>query len=377
MPGCGAALLPVRCPGMESGTLLLLLLCLSPAASSQLLSGQNVCRRGVERPCYKIAYFHDVSHRLGFEEAWVTCQSDGGNLLSIETANEQQFIERLIQGLSAGDGDFWIGLWRRENGTQSLSDCSGLYQWLDGSDSKFRNWYVDEPSCGREVCVVMYHQPSASSGMGGPYLYQWNDDRCNMKNNFICKYAPVHDSLNPGSTPAPTEGTSSDVDGSTVTSIGREVDSTEIVDQSGENTLNILYIIIPTIPLLLLLLLISAVFCFRLFVTRRKERCEVTVKEHNFWMDPVRSSSPNLEVYSVIMKQSQADLTGARPHIKNTSFQTSPHSQDPDNVSRDYDNVAANCPSSGFVTNEIYEPYQAQVAMGRESGWVENEIYGY
>ncbi|XP_072342443.1 layilin isoform X2 [Scyliorhinus torazame] len=334
MPGCGAALLPVRCPGMESGTLLLLLLCLSPAASSQLLSGQNVCRRGVERPCYKIAYFHDVSHRLGFEEAWVTCQSDGGNLLSIETANEQQFIERLIQGLSAGDGDFWIGLWRRENGTQSLSDCSGLYQWLDGSDSKFRNWYVDEPSCGREVCVVMYHQPSASSGMGGPYLYQWNDDRCNMKNNFICKYAP-------------------------------------------ENTLNILYIIIPTIPLLLLLLLISAVFCFRLFVTRRKERCEVTVKEHNFWMDPVRSSSPNLEVYSVIMKQSQADLTGARPHIKNTSFQTSPHSQDPDNVSRDYDNVAANCPSSGFVTNEIYEPYQAQVAMGRESGWVENEIYGY
>ncbi|XP_072342444.1 layilin isoform X3 [Scyliorhinus torazame] len=240
-----------------------------------------------------------------------------------------------------------------------------------------RNWYVDEPSCGREVCVVMYHQPSASSGMGGPYLYQWNDDRCNMKNNFICKYAPVHDSLNPGSTPAPTEGTSSDVDGSTVTSIGREVDSTEIVDQSGENTLNILYIIIPTIPLLLLLLLISAVFCFRLFVTRRKERCEVTVKEHNFWMDPVRSSSPNLEVYSVIMKQSQADLTGARPHIKNTSFQTSPHSQDPDNVSRDYDNVAANCPSSGFVTNEIYEPYQAQVAMGRESGWVENEIYGY
>lgn len=53
----------------------------------------------------------------------------------------------------------------------------------------FRNWYVDEPSCGSEVCVVMYHQPSAPAGIGGSYMFQWNDDRCNMKNNFICKYA--------------------------------------------------------------------------------------------------------------------------------------------------------------------------------------------
>lgn len=53
-----------------------------------------------------------------------------------------------------------------------------------------RNWYFDEPSCGGEACVVMYHQPSAQVGLGGPYLYQWNDDRCNMKHNFICKYEP-------------------------------------------------------------------------------------------------------------------------------------------------------------------------------------------
>lgn len=54
----------------------------------------------------------------------------------------------------------------------------------------FRNWYTDEPSCGSEKCVVMYHQPTANPGLGGPYLYQWNDDRCNMKHNYICKYEP-------------------------------------------------------------------------------------------------------------------------------------------------------------------------------------------
>lgn len=52
----------------------------------------------------------------------------------------------------------------------------------------FRNWHIDEPSCGYEVCVVMYHQPSAPAGHGGLYMFQWNDDNCETKNNFICKY---------------------------------------------------------------------------------------------------------------------------------------------------------------------------------------------
>lgn len=51
-----------------------------------------------------------------------------------------------------------------------------------------RNWHWDEPSCGYEVCVVMYHQPSAPPGIGGLYMFQWNDDNCETKNNFICKY---------------------------------------------------------------------------------------------------------------------------------------------------------------------------------------------
>lgn len=51
-----------------------------------------------------------------------------------------------------------------------------------------RNWHWDEPSCGYEVCVVMYHQPSASLGQGDFYMFQWNDDNCETKNNFICKY---------------------------------------------------------------------------------------------------------------------------------------------------------------------------------------------
>ncbi|KAK2089465.1 hypothetical protein P7K49_032131 [Saguinus oedipus] len=141
-----------------------------------------------------MAYFHELSSRVSFQEARLACESEGGVLLSLENEAEQKLIESMLQNLTKpgtgiSDGDFWIGLWRNGNG-QTSGACPDLYQWSDGSSSQYRNWYTDEPSCGSEKCVVMYHQPTANPGLGGPYLYQWNDDRCNMKHNYICKYEP-------------------------------------------------------------------------------------------------------------------------------------------------------------------------------------------
>uniref|UniRef100_A0A8B9BHY1 Layilin n=1 Tax=Anser brachyrhynchus TaxID=132585 RepID=A0A8B9BHY1_9AVES len=147
------------------------------------------------RPCYKTVYFHDASRRVTYEEAHLACRADGGHLVSIETEAEQGLIQKFIESLVASDGDFWIGLRRKKAEVDNSTDCQNLYAWTDGSSSKFRNWYVDEPSCGSEICVVMYHQPSAPPGVGGPYMFQWNDDRCNMKNNFICKYSLGNESF--------------------------------------------------------------------------------------------------------------------------------------------------------------------------------------
>ncbi|XP_068936690.1 layilin isoform X4 [Petaurus breviceps papuanus] len=359
------------------------------ASDLDLRGGQPICRGGTQRPCYKVVYFHDASRRVSFDEASMACQRDGGQLVSVESEDEQRLIEKFIENLLASDGDFWIGLQRHEeNQGNNSTACPDLYMWTDGSTSTFRNWYVDEPSCGSEVCVVMYHQPSAPVGIGGPYMSQWNDDRCNMKNNFICKYSeekpilaatsviwshlPEGDKREPV-TPTPPERFLKE-------------DSNGTVRETKGSELNLAYILIPSIPLFLLLV-VTTVICWLWICARRKREQTESTKEPNIWPAPHRRNSPDLEVYNVIRKQSEADLTEPRPDLKNISFRSRSGGATPNDLSCDYDNIVVNASESGFVTlasmesgfvaNDIYELSPERIGRSKESGWVENEIYGY
>nr|BAG60438.1 unnamed protein product [Homo sapiens] len=317
------------------------------AATGRLLSGQPVCRGGTQRPCYKVIYFHDTSRRLNFEEAKEACR-------------------------------------RREEKQSNSTACQDLYAWTDGSISQFRNWYVDEPSCGSEVCVVMYHQPSAPAGIGGPYMFQWNDDRCNMKNNFICKYSDEK----PAVPSREAEGEETELTTPVLPEETQEEDAKKTFKESREAALNLAYILIPSIPLLLLLV-VTTVVCW-VWICRKRKREQPdpsTKKQHTIWPSPHQGNSPDLEVYNVIRKQSEADLAETRPDLKNISFRVCSGEATPDDMSCDYDNMAVN-PSesgfvtlvsveSGFVTNDIYEFSPDQMGRSKESGWVENEIYGY
>ncbi|CAD7689940.1 unnamed protein product [Nyctereutes procyonoides] len=352
------------------------------ASDLDLRGGQPVCREGTQRPCYKVIYFHDASRRLNFEEANAACRTDGGQLLSIESQDEQRLIEKFIENLLASDGDFWIGLRRREERQSNSTACQDLYAWTDGSTSAFRNWYVDEPSCGSEVCVVMYHQPSAPAGVGGLYMFQWNDDRCNMKNNFICKYSdekPTAPSIKPGG--EGTEPATPILPGDA----GKE-DARETFKGNNEAALSLAYILIPSITLLLVV--ITVVCWVWIYRKRKREQPGPSTKEqHTIWPSPRQGNSPDLEVYNIIRKQSEADLAETRPDLKNISFRVCSGEATPDDMYCDYDNMAVN-PSesgfmtlasmeSGFVTNDIYEFSPDRMGRSKESGWVENEIYGY
>ncbi|KAM3602195.1 uncharacterized protein V6R79_025986 [Siganus canaliculatus] len=319
----------------------LLLLYFNPFAATTLITadifearGQRVCKAGNGKPCYKLAYFSELRRRLNFAEAELACRRDGGQLLSVESASEQKIIEQLITELRPTDGDFWIGLRRNHGEENSSLDCATQYYWLDGSKSTFRNWHWDEPSCGYEVCVVMYHQPSAPPGLGGLYMFQWNDDNCETKNNFICKYTsekPLDTSPAPNSTqtsvfPSPVLPWSPS---------GR--------NPNGSTALNLVYVIIPTIPLILLLLTVTGVCCFKMLIRRRRKQQKSEVCQTELGLSP--STTP-ADVYNVIRSQKDDDLVSARPHTKNTSFLCS----SPDTPTGDYDNLGGRDTESGFVT---------------------------
>ncbi|NXL64047.1 LAYN protein, partial [Chordeiles acutipennis] len=348
-------------------------------------AGQTVCRGGTQYPCYKIVYFHDASRRISYEEAHLACRADGGHLVSIETEAEQRLIEKFIKSLLASDGDFWIGLRRKNEEVDNSTECQNLYSWSDGSSSKFRNWYVDEPSCGSEICVVMYHQPSAPPGVGGPYIFQWNDDRCNMRNNFICKYSLGNESFCSFKN-QPASNTATEPLKPVFPEERHKKDANVTIVEAKESVQSLAYVLIPSIPVLLLLMVVTAIFCFWLFAKRRQERIDASPKEEDAWLSNPRRNSPNLDIYKVIKKQSEADLAGTRPDTKNSSFRTQAEKV-LDSLSRDGGDVAVNTSTSGFVTlastesgfvaNDIYELCGDRVGRSKESSWAENEIYGY
>ncbi|CAI9592160.1 unnamed protein product [Staurois parvus] len=237
---------------------------------------------------------------------------------------------------------------------------------------------------GVRVCVVMYYQPLTSPGVGGPYMFQWNDDRCNMKNNFICKYSEEKTAR------PPMKNTSSshiDIGASTTKDPEISIKNTnETAKEAAETYIH--FILIATIPVLTLFFIFIGVLCCCFIERRKQQRSETAVKEPSFWMSPHRRNSPNLEIYNVIKKQTDADLAGTRPNIRNTSFRVPSGEISPmDNLSGEYDNMAGNhsesgfvtlaSTESGFVTNELYELCNDRYGRSTESGWVENEIYGY
>ncbi|KAM4546154.1 layilin [Odontesthes bonariensis] len=318
----------------------LLLLCFDPSAARSLITadifearGQRVCKSGKGRPCYKLAYFSELRRKVNFAEADLACRRDGGQLLSIESVSEQKIVEQLITELRPTDGDFWIGLRRNHGDEDNISDCSAQYYWLDGSKSSFRNWHWDEPSCGYEVCVVMYHQPSAPAGLGGLYMFQWNDDNCETKNNFICKYT-AEKPLEPTRS---YNSTHTDV----LPSPALPWDPSD--HNQDRTVVNLVYIIIPTIPLILLLLTAMSICCFKLLVRRKRKQQKSEICQ----TDPGVCPSPTpADVYNVIRTQKDDDLVSARPQTKNTSFLCS----SPDTPTGDYDNLGGRDTESGFVT---------------------------
>ncbi|XP_019911458.2 layilin isoform X1 [Esox lucius] len=359
--------------------------CHSGSTQSKL-NGQRICRRGTERPCYRINYFQDPQGRLSFHDARQACRMDGGELLSIETDNEQRLVERFIQQLQATDGDFWIGLRRSPHHRVTTTGCPSQYYWLDGSKARFRNWHWDEPSCGNEMCVVLYHQPTAPADEGGRFMFQWNDNNCDSSNNFVCKYSEGEQytgqetvpmftvEWNSLSTVAPIISLRPKLPSVTVNDGKAKIGLSESSVSFSDNAVYLSYILFSTIPILLVLLVATGVFCYKRAAKRRKPQTDIHPKQEQWGtMSTAACDIQGPYAYNDITKLQPADLESMAPEsIKKISFCVSSF----DTLCDDYENVSnkETVTESGFVTNDIYETCRDH--CHHETGWVENEIYG-
>ncbi|XP_065663218.1 uncharacterized protein LOC136085753 isoform X3 [Hydra vulgaris] len=117
------------------------------------------------RYCY---FIQDIT-KVTWLKSFSICQSQGGNLLSIEDKDEDLFIQNLIKDTYES---YWIGLnklWNYKN-----------FVWSDNTFSQFFNW-VPKPSTNSDNadCVQIN-----SNG--------WVKKECNNLDGYICKVKQVN-----------------------------------------------------------------------------------------------------------------------------------------------------------------------------------------
>jgi len=118
--------------------------------------------------CY---YYSPKGVKRTWYEARQECIDMGGDLASINTKGENDFVESVIwQGHREDleDVDVWIGL--------NDLDKYNYYQWVDGSPVSYTKWSFNEPDGGDPQCVKFIRLEG-----------YWSDKKCTQQLPYMCK----------------------------------------------------------------------------------------------------------------------------------------------------------------------------------------------
>lgn len=124
------------------------------------------------------------SDDIRWMEAKKKCEEQGGHLVTITSAQEQQFIQDLITGGSKVF--YWIGA------TDSGQEPNHYY-WITGEDFSYQNWQEGQPDNGNwgpgEYEDYAGILRSEKNRFGGA-VYTWNDFRESPADShgYICEW---------------------------------------------------------------------------------------------------------------------------------------------------------------------------------------------
>ncbi|XP_068509437.1 C-type mannose receptor 2 isoform X1 [Syngnathus scovelli] len=121
-------------------------------------------------PLTDSCYQFNNQAELSWNEARISCQQQGADLLSVTKLHEQTYINGLLTAYSTA---FWLGL--------NDLDINTGWQWADSSPLNYLNWEQDQPNHeDEENCVVIRTE---SSG-------RWQNRACSETLPYICKKRP-------------------------------------------------------------------------------------------------------------------------------------------------------------------------------------------
>ncbi|XP_039674872.1 galactose-specific lectin nattectin-like [Perca fluviatilis] len=156
-------------PQMASGFPFTLLLCLSIGLSAASCCGQTCC----PDPCPPgWTPFGSRCFSFNFQgKSWIDaenfCKAASGNLASVHSEEEHEFLKTFIRQVTGENKRTWVG------GFDSVKE--GVWMWSDGSIFDYKQWGAGEPSSGGiEHCLEINYQDN------------WNNVPCTEIFPFLC-----------------------------------------------------------------------------------------------------------------------------------------------------------------------------------------------
>ncbi|XP_072227226.1 hepatic lectin-like [Leuresthes tenuis] len=127
-------------------------------------------------------YYYFSTMKSSWNESRAECRRKGGDLVKINSREEQRFLEiRVRDKMEAEEDKFWIGL--------TDSEEEGRWLWADGSplETWFTFWGQDQPDNDRRQSPD--GQDCARMGMrgGADDLKCWFDSLCSLPYKSICE----------------------------------------------------------------------------------------------------------------------------------------------------------------------------------------------
>ncbi|XP_062393707.1 C-type lectin domain family 4 member E-like isoform X2 [Sardina pilchardus] len=140
------------------------------AAQDRKCSGH--CQKGwvyYQSSCYLFLYYQSYLNWKNWAEGDADCTARGSHLVTIDTADEQAFINNHTKYYYDEWHGYFIG----------LSNIQDKWQWVNGSELKGGYWTTGRP-------IIQYGSCVASMPSTDP-MKSWKNVECYMKNRWICE----------------------------------------------------------------------------------------------------------------------------------------------------------------------------------------------